>query len=153
MGKKKVVIAVIFVTVVLTLGYVFVFKSQPKNEIIGLDSNNQLIVDMGEKQISGLEISIGDGEKCKIEKFVTNNSLFNGEFKNKKIGSQTELGLGIMKTTAELPQGKVIVGKIVANCYQGLVVESGLVVGPNSGGAKSEDIRLNSVILKYGKYN
>jgi len=155
MTKKIIAIILVLMIVVIGGGWWFMGAKTSRDvsivEQTTLKSNSQVSIEMGKlwldlgsKPTSMVSITLGVKGSKIIENFVTNKAIFNSEMQNKIDQGKLKLTLGVMKSTVELPQGRILLGEIKTSGNGGVVLESGAVTFAGQNGESPSEIKLVS---------
>lgn len=156
---KKIIFLIVIVLIVVAGGWWYVnSKSKPEmklklqqsgittvKSLVIENSAEGLMVDVGSRKLSMVDIKFKfSGGTAKG--FKANGAVFNSEMLNKTDGKGGwQIVLGVMKSTSELPTGKVLLGKFDLPDGVGLTVVDGRVTVAAVGNGKPEELKVKSV--------
>lgn len=116
--------------------------SSAKVEMVGEVKKNSLYLNSGGQKISSVELRMNG-----VKGFEPNTEVFSNIFVNKVENGKILFSAGILKPSAQLPFGEILLGTIEA--ISDLQVTAGSVmVGPGANGATKIDISLQNLTRK-----
>jgi len=94
-----------------------------------------------DSKVSAVEFNLTSDNELKTDSFEPNKDIFNTVLLNKKEGQKISVSMGVMKAVSELPEGKLVLGKV--SCQPGngkLLVDSLKLIGPGVDGKASQQL-------------
>lgn len=153
MNVRNIIIVVVIMSLIGGLIYTVLTGQKKDNKAVVSDSassllyleGNNLYLNTEGKLMSSLSLVLVPSGDRVIDSFVVNGDVFNSEFKNEVAESKLRLVLGIMKSSGELPFGKVLLGQFNSNGVGQLTVESGNFTAPATSGGKAIKVVLDNI--------
>jgi|GEM_PF-6532973 len=103
-------------------------------EIQPIEGGAQIIINSKTK-ISAIEFKVMADNSLKIISFIPNRSVFDSVLSNSGSNAGVSVSMAAMKATADLPDGKIVLGKILVRPGNGkLIVKEMKMVTPGSDG-------------------
>lgn len=153
MNKKNVIIIllIVFFGGCYQLGKHTIGLNKPKlvaDEVVRQDTSDIVYIkdgsiwlETGLDKVSSVDMVI-NSDGILIDSFVPNGEVFNSTLKNQIADNQLVFTLGVMKPTAELPVGKILVGQINTSGEGSLSIVSGQYIVPAKGDENPKEVKL-----------
>jgi hypothetical protein len=107
-------------------------------QMVAVDGGAEVWVEAKNK-VSAVNFKVMADGGLTIISFIPNKEVFNSMLSNSGSEKQVDVSMGIVKTTEELPSGKVLLGRVLCRSGSGnLTVKDLKLIGPGADGKPAQ---------------